>query len=147
MAREQSLLDRLGTLGSGSRARYEASATENVELLMESVRRNLVRLLNSRQGMSEAVLDYGLPSLTDITTTSTDYVQVVIEEIRKVVEKYEPRLKHIRVTALKTEDEKVAAGTQNLACRIEATLIGRDSEHRVWYETNMEGDGRYGVYG
>lgn len=64
MAREHTLLRRLAGSGQQTGTRSFASrTTEDVEALMESVRQHLGKLLNSRQDMSEAVPDYGLPTM------------------------------------------------------------------------------------
>ncbi len=110
---------------------------------MEAVRSNLIRLLNSRYGMSEAMPDYGLPALTDITVGTRDYVEVVRSAIRDAVQKFEPRLQHVRVTHA-AEDER---GPNVLAFRIDASLIGRSVEYRVAYDTMLTGSGAVKVYG
>lgn len=139
MGRERMLLDRIGALSARSPGRYEPSAKEDLDALMESVRRNLTRLLNSRHGMSEAMPDYGLPALSDLTIGSGDYVYRVEEAIRAAVEKYEPRLRRVRVSRVADE------GRQTLSFRVDAVLIGETGEHRIWYETVMTGAGEFEV--
>jgi type VI secretion system protein len=135
MAREQTLLDRIARCGDRQRGRIEPSANEDLDALMESVRRNLVRLLNARHGMSEALPDYGLPALNDLTIGSGDYVRRVEEAIRVAVEKYEPRLRRVRVSRVEDEER------QTLSFRVDAVLISQTGEHRVWYETVVTGAG------
>ena len=139
MGRERMLLDRIARLGDPIQGRYEPSAKEDVEALMESVRRNLTRLLNSRHGMSEALPDYGLPALNDLTIGSGDYVHRVEESIRVAVEKYEPRLRRVRVSRVMDEER------QTLSFRVDAVLISESGEHRVWYETVVTGAGEFEV--
>ncbi len=141
MGRERMLLDRIADPGSGQRRRYEPSSGEDLEALMGSVRRQLGRLLNSRHGMSEAIPDYGLPVLSDLTVGSADYIPRVQEAIRVAVEKYEPRLRRVRVSRI--TDEEVPSRT--LSFRVDAVLIGETGEHRVCYETQVAGDGRLAV--
>ena len=140
MARERMLLDRIALLDATGQARAEPSASEDLDALMDSVRRNLVRLLNARHGMSEAMPDYGLPALTVLTIGSRDYVDQVQEAIKVAVDKYEPRLRNVRVS--QTVDEE---GRQKLSFRVEATLISQSGEHRIWYETMMKGNGAFDV--
>lgn len=143
MGREQSLLDRLATSAPGPRsARYEATTEEDAEALMESIQRNLARLLNSRHGMSEAAPDYGLPALTDMMAGSAEYLREVQEAIRVAIEKYEPRLRRVRVTH---QDDLGDART--LVFRVDAVMVGRSGEHRVWYETAFAPGGRFQVVG
>lgn len=141
MGRERMLLDRIAEMGDRRRGGYEPSATENIDALMESVRRHLGRLLNSRHGMSEALPDYGLPALSDLTVGSGGYVQRVQEAIRVAIEKYEPRLRRVRVGRVTDEEE----AHHSLSFRVEAILIGRSGEHRVCYETLVSGDGQFEV--
>lgn len=107
---------------------------------MSSVRRHLGRLLNARHGLSEAMPDYGLPALTDLTIGSGDYIHAIQEAIRVAIEKYEPRLRRARVTRIVDE-----GAPHSLSFRVEATLVGRSGEHRVCYETTVSGSGRFDV--
>lgn len=140
MGREQSFLDRLATLATDRRA---PTAGEDVELLAESVRANLSRLLNSRHGMSEAAADYGLPSLTDLLM-SEGSLRAVRETVRATIEKYEPRLRKAKVTPHAEEED---LPSQRLAFRIDAMLVGRTSEHQVWYMVQMSRAGDFEVTG
>ena len=103
MGREQTLLERIADRASGARRRYEPTVTEDVEALMESVRRHLTRLLNSRHGMSECLPDYGVPALSDLIVGVGDYVQTVQEALQSSIENYEPRLRRVRVSRILDE--------------------------------------------
>jgi type VI secretion system protein len=141
MGREQTLLDRIAARSGHGRSRYQASAKEDLDALMESVRRQLARLLNARHGMSEALPEYGLPALTDLTVGSGDYVQRVLDAIQHTIASYEPRLRRVRVSRV-ADDERPH---QSLRFRIDATLVGEDGQHRVWYETEFGGGGQFEV--
>jgi len=138
MGREQTLLERIAAVGSRRGGYNEPSATEDVAALMSSVRRHLQRLLNAR--LSEAMPDYGLPALTDLTIGSGDYVHAIQEAVRVAIEKYEPRLRRVRVSRVVEED-----APHTLSFRVEATLVGRTGEHRVYYETTVSGGGQFDV--
>jgi len=140
MVREQMLLDRIASAGLEREGSVESSAGEDIEALAASVRRNLTRLLNSRHGFSEALPDYGLPPLTELTEGSPDYAAAVQEAIRTAIEKYEPRVRRVRVSRVIDEDTK-----QRLSFRIDAILMGRSGEHRVSYETALAGSGQFEV--
>ncbi len=118
------------------------TATEDLDALMDSVRANLARLLNARHGFSQAMPDYGLPAMADMTVSAGSYIKVVQESIRTVIEKYEPRLRRVRVNRVETDD---GAHGQRLAFRIEGMLRGRSGQHRVYYETMVSGDGEFRV--
>jgi len=143
VAREQALLERIGAAGHPrASARYEATTEEDAEALMESVQRNLTRLLNSRHGMCEAAPDYGLPALTDLVVGSAEYLQLVQEAIRNAIEKYEPRLRRVRVVHRADEGD-----ARTLVFRVEGVLVGRSGEHRVCYQTAFSPAGRFQVSG
>ncbi|HPM22294.1 MAG TPA: type VI secretion system baseplate subunit TssE [Phycisphaerae bacterium] len=143
MGREKTLLDRVAASGAERVAgRYDATTAEDLEGRMESVRRHITRLLNSRHGMSEAAPDYGLPALADLMAGSDQYVRLVQDAIRATIEKYEPRLRRVRVSQQTDE-----APRHTLVFRIDAVMVGRSGEHRVWYETALAPSGELRVSG
>lgn len=144
MAREGTFLERIAASASLRRGRYEPTTEDHVEAVMESVRRNLERLFNARHGMSEALPDYGLPALVDLTMGAGDHVRTLQQVIQKAIEKYEPRLRRVRVTPQANPDDRRG---QTPVFRIEASLVARNGEHRVWYETGMRATGAFGVQG
>ncbi|HWL92108.1 MAG TPA: type VI secretion system baseplate subunit TssE, partial [Phycisphaerae bacterium] len=103
--------------------------------------RHLRKLLNSRQDMSEAHPDYGLPALTDMTVGVSDNRRL-LEAIRGTIEKYEPRLRHVRV-ALRED----VSTNQTPVFRVEGALLSKGGEHRVWYETAVRKTGLFDVEG
>lgn len=141
MGREQSFLDRIANL-TGGRSSGQTT-NEDIEALARSVREHLGRLLNARHGMSEALPDYGLPSLLDLTMGSGEYVQAVRDAIRTSIEKYEPRLRRVRVSQVQEED----VSTQKLKFVIDAVLVTESGEQRVWYETAINRVGEFDVAG
>lgn len=113
---------------------------------MESVRIHLAQLLNARHGMSEALPDYGLPALTDLTIGSADYLPAVQDAIKQTIEKYEPRLRRIEVKPIfEGDDEK--EDKRKLYFAVKAVLISQSGEHRVYYETAVTRNGGFGVSG
>lgn len=141
MSREKSLLERLKSLDSQQRARTQASAQEDLDALIESVRDNMTRILNARHGMSEAMPDYGLPALSDLTLGTGDHVAAVEDAIREALERYEPRLERIRVSRINHDQ-----GPRVLAFRVDATLVSKSGKHRVWYQTEVGGKGEFSVF-
>lgn len=145
MAREHTLLRRLADCERQPASRaFAARTAEDLEILMESVRQHLVKLLNARHGMSEAVPDYGLPTLTDLPPGLGNREVIIENAIRTAVEKFEPRLRRVRVTGVHDEEQ---GPRQTLVFRVDALLIGKSGEHRVWYETAVSGDGQFDVSG
>lgn len=119
-------------------------ATADLNALMASIQGHLVRLLNARHGMSEALSDYGLPAMSDLLIGSGNHIQQMSEAIRSTIERYEPRLRKVRVTCQRNPE---TAHRHVLTFRIEATVISGRQEHRVWYETALRGNGAFEVTG
>lgn len=136
------LLDRLAR--SARDGEVPPPPGDDLHALMESVRQHLNVLLNARHGMCEALADYGLPAMSDLLSGSGNHIQMMSDAIRNCVEKYEPRLKRVRVTCQRQPD---APQRQVLTFRIEASLVNRNQEHRVWYETAVRGSGEFDVVG
>jgi type VI secretion system protein len=143
MGRELSLLERLAASGQERGVlRSRPSAEEDIDARMESVRRNIIRLLNARQGMSETAPDYGMPALADLLADSADVVHRVQEAIRTTIDKYEPRLRQVRVSHSPAADEH-----QTLVFRIDGMLTSRSGNQRVWYQTAIAPGGNLEVSG
>ncbi len=142
MGREQTLLARIAGMSDRKGRRYVPTTEEDIDALMESVRMNLRRLLNARQGMSQAQPDYGLPALVDIAAGGKDYIQRVQDAVRLTIEKYEPRLRNVRVSPCEEESK-----SETLRFRVDAVLVGSSGTHRVWYETSLRVGGTFDVAG
>ncbi len=143
LAREHTLLRRIADRSGGPQRAYQPTATEDLDVLMESVRQQLIRLLNARHGMSECLADYGLPALSDLMVGVGDHVQTVLDAIATTIEKYEPRLRRVRVTRVVDDESE----SQTLSFRVDAVLVGKSGEHRVWYQTSLDGSGQFAVDG
>ena len=63
-----------------------------------SVIDNLNRLFNTRQGTIEHLPNYGLPELTTIYRDNQETIEFLRRSIRETVERFEPRLRRVRVT-------------------------------------------------
>ena len=142
MSANKHLLARIAEGARGGRSSQQSTAVEDVSGLMESVRAHLRRLLNARHEMSECVPDYGLPAISDLSVDVGDYVKTVQDAIQVTVERYEPRLRRVRVSRVTDEDEG-----RTLNFRVDAVLVGRSTEYRVYYETSLGGSGQFDVEG
>lgn len=81
-----SLFDRLVRGGQG------AAMDED-----ESIRLSLLRMLTTRQGSVQAIPDYGLPDLNDLSLSISEIVKQSGAAIEACIEKYEPRLSGVAV--------------------------------------------------
>ena len=144
MSREQMLLDRIAARSDPRHGRSEPSATVDIDALIESVRRQLDRLLNARHDMCETVPDYGLTALSDLMIGSGDYVQRVQRDILEAVKKYEPRLRNVKVSRVEDEEEQHTVSFR-IEARIWAKLAGEAKDVPVCYETMVTGNGDFQV--
>jgi type VI secretion system protein len=67
------------------------------EHLVLSIIGNLSRLFNTRRGAVAHLPDYGLPDISEIYRDMPDSVVELQDAIRLSVERYEPRLRRVRV--------------------------------------------------
>ncbi len=152
MGRDAAFLDRLATLGQGP-----PPAEEDLDALMESVRSNLVRLLNARWRMCEtlpvqwgpepgdAKPEYGLPALADISIGKRGHAQAIENDLKVAIDAFEPRLRNARVSRIVTEEGDPKG---MLSFRITGQLRTRTgNDQSVWYETEVTREGDFGVEG
>lgn len=92
-SRTQSLLERLRADDTGE----HFTTADPVGGRIRSIKQNLVRLLNSRQGGSSSSNDYGLDDFNDAAVGSSDMLRIIGQDIRKVITKFEPRVHDVRV--------------------------------------------------
>lgn len=69
-----------------------------------SIRLHITRLLNSRQGVLEHLNDYGLPDVESIYGDLPYSQDDLAIAIKRVLEKYEPRLKRVTVRPRDKQD-------------------------------------------
>jgi type VI secretion system protein ImpF len=144
-----SLLDRLIDSESSGTAILTGY---NAEQMYQAVLRDLEALLNTRQirepallndpELSQSILTYGLPDFVSAESLSTTQRTEIGAAIRKVVERFEPRLKEVNVTLLASDEESVK---QRLRFRVAARL-NVDPSPDVTFETILEmASGHYQV--
>ena len=88
-----SLLERLRQDDTGAKQ----AAADPVEGRIRSIKKNLVHLLNSRQGGSSSTQDYGLGDLNDASVGSSDMLRIIGQNIQSVITKFEPRVHDVQV--------------------------------------------------
>ena len=86
-----SLFDRIRGEGHGSSPRSE------VEVLVDSVKRQLDQILNTRPGNCRSAPELGVIDLNDATQGSADIKGRIREAIRQCIRRYEPRIVHVEV--------------------------------------------------
>jgi len=68
-----------------------------------SIMDHLNRLFNTRDGSLTHLKDYGLPDISEIYRKMPHGIEELQKAIKRTVEKYEPRLKKVKVTPLDTD--------------------------------------------
>jgi type VI secretion system protein ImpF len=114
-----------------------------LEQMVDAVQRDLEELLNTRQSHDETVCEfpevehsmatYGLPDLTAMTAVTSHQREQIGQSIEEVVERFEPRLKHVRAVLLTGADNKL----RSLRYRLEAKL-NVDPAPEVAFDTTLE---------
>ncbi len=70
-----------------------------------SVCTHLNQLLNARRGVLHHLKDYGLPDVEDIYEGLPYSQQTLSHEVKKVIEKYEPRVKNVLVQPIEINQD------------------------------------------
>lgn len=86
-----SLFDRIRGEGLGS------SPCSEVDELVDSVKRQLDQILNTRPGNCRSAPELGVIDLNDATQGSADIKGRIREAIRQCIRRYEPRIVHVEV--------------------------------------------------
>lgn len=130
---EERLLERIGNLEKVSGEKTGTTMSQAVD----SVIRHLQKMLNTRQGNVAIAEDYGLPDLTNYPGDSlTDICHHAKGEIKRFVEKYEPRLGNINITFEPEKDNVL-----RLRFKLEGLLL-RENKAPVMLETAIDSSGK-----
>lgn len=113
--------------------------------VLESIRRELMRLFGTRSPrlFSEleeldrvrTVLDYGIPEVAQLSPARPEDRERLAEVLRRTVEAYEPRLRHVTVDV-----ERIPEQPQALAIRIGGELRVESVWEPVWFPVLMSRD-------
>jgi len=114
--------------GEFANGRPVSSVSEEQQYLL-SIVSNLNYLFNSRQGSLEHLSDYGLPDITEIYRDIPDSIQKLKRAIQDAVEKYEPRLKQVRVHYKETDSSNF-----RIVFILSASLL---NDERVKFQTTF----------
>jgi type VI secretion system protein ImpF len=144
-----SLLDRLLDPESAGTAIMTGYTTDKMALV---VRRDLEELLNTLHPYHtfptqfpetrDSIVTYGLPDLASIETVSAGQRAAIGGLIKRAVERFEPRLKMVRVTVLDAEPDAVRGSVK---FRVNARLTV-DPAPDVAFDTILDmGTGKYDV--
>lgn len=135
--REERLLERIRSReGEGGR-----SEREDPRKAADSVLAHLRRILTTRQGNVPIADDYGVPDTSEFLISGGESLRDLERAIRHAVQKYEPRLKGVRVGFVPSEDDALTLRFQ-ITGRLES-----DPKRQVTFETVLDTDGKIDVRG
>src|SRR5215469_3153892 len=134
----QSLMERLTT-----RDDWPLTRTASLRFLKASIRRDLVRLLNTRQPppsefseyelIRKSVLNYGLADLSSLNTSAGAHLQHIQSIVQICLEEFEPRLEELTVSV-----ERRDLGKREIWFHIEARLQIRPMAETVSFDTMLD---------
>jgi type VI secretion system protein len=136
--REERLLERIRSWEKDPDRRERDDPTK----ITESVLKHLRRILNTRRGSVPIAEDYGVPDFTDFLHSYPESIKDIERSIKQIIQKYEPRLKSIRVSFIPQNDDVFAVSFQ-----IVGRLATEDERVPVLFESFIGTDGRINVKG
>jgi type VI secretion system protein len=130
-------------MGRGLLSRLTAASVNDARPVneLESIVEHLRALLNTRQGESPSVPDFGVVDFTDLVHNFHEAIQTLQRCIRTTVLQYEPRLKNVVVQHVRDDEVLV------LKFQITAQLQnkGGKSGGAVRFETHLRAGGLVSV--
>lgn len=133
MTFENRLMERVKSISP--EREYESSI--DAEGLVGSIVRHLSLLLNTRRGSTAISPEYGLPDFNDTITRFPDAIIETKREIKKCIERFEPRLKKVQVKYIQDIDNPLL-----LKYEIVSQVVTSDGETSVWFETSIDDSGK-----
>lgn len=111
------------------------------EDMIASIQSNLVLILNTRQGMTEHLPDFGLPDIHYVYNSLPQSLDALGEEIRQSLQKYEPRLRNIQVRFVSKSSDTFRATYHILGEIREGAEVSR-----IAFKTEVLRDGSADAY-
>jgi type VI secretion system protein len=132
--REHRLLERIASLGSDA----ERSHITRAEILVDSILDHLRRILNTRQGSVPIDPDFGVPDFTNLAGSfSSGTTGEMIEDMSRMIQRYEPRLRQPQITFTESHDEVLS-----LAFAISGFIAVDNREISVRLTSSVASNGR-----
>lgn len=139
-----SILDRLIDLHPEQADIAERDQYQQLRELRQSVRRDLLNLLNTRirivkpddeyEELKISLLNYGLPDLATINISDSMKRKAFVEQLESLLMEFEPRFKSVSVNYLENADEL----DRTLRFRIDATLYADPAPEVVVFDSVLE---------
>ena len=135
--KKERLLERIRKMEENPERRLDVDSGTIVNSVLE----HLLRVLNTKKGSVEIDPEYGVPDLTNISSSfSSESIPELEAAIKSVIVKYEPRLKDVAVHFRTQQDDLLA-----LRFSISAKLILDEKGKPIVFETIVDSDGQVKV--
>jgi type VI secretion system protein len=132
--REERLLERVRNWERDPSRR----GVEDPRKIEDSILEHLRRILNTRQGCVPIAGDYGVPEFSEYLHLGAEVYRELEKILRTTIQKYEPRLKGVRVSFIPEEEDRLALQMQ---FHVVAKLAS-DPRLQVQFETSIDGNGQ-----
>jgi type VI secretion system protein ImpF len=139
-----SVLDRLLDDEPQNKRELPASGTQVLRKVKESLQRDLENLLNTRwrceswppdwEELDASLVNYGLPDFTGVDVSPGSGREELRRIVERVIRRFEPRLKSVRVSLLKNADEL----DRVIRFRIDALLQAEPAPEPVSFDSQLE---------
>jgi type VI secretion system protein len=119
---------------------YDATPVESVPLAerrIVSIKDNLTRIFNTREGLLPHLKGYGLPDISEIYRSMPDGLERLEEALVSTIEKNEPRLRNVKV-----QRQDGASGAMTLAFTISGEVPGFGT---ITFQTTFFSSGRSSI--
>ncbi|KMJ44474.1 type VI secretion system baseplate subunit TssE [Xenorhabdus khoisanae] len=127
-----SLFERIQGKSSGS------SHQSRMRALLDSIKKHLNEVLNSRPGACQSAIDLGVIDLNDATATSVDFKQSIEWAIEECIRNYEPRISAVSVSAINDDSDPLL-----LSFHISAEISLDDINDLVEFSIQLDNNRRY----
>jgi type VI secretion system protein len=135
--RERRLLERIANWDDGAQRTNQTQ----VDVLVRSVLDHLARLLNTRQGSAQIDPNFGVPDFTNLAGgMAAGSTREIEDEIRRMVLKYEPRMKSPKITLNREQSDVLSIGFA-----LEGVLDVDDREIPLQISTTIGSNGKIDV--
>jgi type VI secretion system protein ImpF len=138
------ILDRLIDDEPGSRVEAPLSREKSLSMFRTAVKRDLEWLLNTIRiadeppeaytELQDSLWMYGFPDINSVSLQNAQDEQRLLRNLERSIEKFEPRLKRVRVTSY----DRITKTRQTIAFHVEAMLMIDPLPERISFDTLLE---------
>lgn len=130
--RAAGLLNRLQAEDEGFVLSSLASDQVTMDSYIESIKSNLVNVLNARRGSSLSSPEYGLADFNDGATASDDMSKYIMSDIQRCIRDFEPRVQSVRVRAVASNHAPL-----NLVFHLSLEVENREGDDPLQFEVHL----------